>query len=293
MAIAQGTHKMEIKRLEGVAIKDLLKAFNESFSDYFTPFQLSAAQLSSKMLADKIDLNLSVGVFENENLIAFILHGYASINNEKTGYNGGTGVLPEKRGAGLTKKMYQFILPWLKNHGMDKLQLEVISENIQAITSYEKVGYKVKRRLVCYKGTICIPSTTSPVTIREMPDYNWELMESFWDITPTWQNSAHVLDALKDSTISLGAYLENQLVGYIIFNPGSQRIHQIAVSRDFRQKKVGSALVRKIIETFGNTVSVINVDEASECTHAFLEEIGLQKQFEQLEMTLQFNRGHS
>ena len=41
---------MEIKTLEGVDIKEIVKVFNGSFSDYFVPFKLTQEQLTSKML---------------------------------------------------------------------------------------------------------------------------------------------------------------------------------------------------------------------------------------------------
>lgn len=280
---------MEIKTLEGINKKDILNVFNESFSDYFIPFKLSKEQLTLKMLADKTDLNVSVGVFEDNNLIAFILHGFDIINNKKVIYNGGTGVIPNKRGSGLTKQMHHFILPLLKENGISKLQLEVISENIQAISSYEKSGYKIERELLCYKGEVSISNTNNGLDIKKLQDYNWELMESFWDIYPTWQNSKNVIDELKYNNISLGAYLENQLVGYIIYNPNNKRIQQIAVRKNFRQRKIASTLVQEIIEPYGNTLSIINVDKSSKCVHIFLEKIGLKKNLEQLEMQLQLD----
>ncbi len=277
---------MEIKTLGAIDKKEILNAFNESFSDYFIPFKLSKEQLTSKMVADKTDLDLSVGVFENTNLIAFILHGFDKINNEKVLYNSGTGVIPNKRGSGLTKQMYQYILPLLKKSRIDRLQLEVITENIRAINSYKKSGFKIERELVCYKGEISIPNINNTLEIRKLQDYNWDLMESFWDIYPTWQNSKNVIDELKHNNFSLGAYIENRLVGYIICNPNNNRIQQIAVSENFRQRKVASTLVRHTIETFGNTLSIINVDKNAKTINTFLESIGFKKNLEQLEMKL-------
>lgn len=277
---------MEIKTLGGISKKDILNVFNESFSDYFIPFKLSEEQLTSKMLADKTDLNLSVGVFENTKLIAFILHGFDKINNENIIYNGGTGVIPNKRGSGLTKQMHQFILPILKENRIDKLQLEVISENIQAIKSYEKSGYKIERELLCYKGEIDISNTKNTLEIKKLENYDWVLMESFWDIYPTWQNSKNVLNELKQNIVSLGAYFENRLIGYLIYNPKNKRIKQIAISPNFRQTKVASTLLREVIKTNGNTLSIINIDKSSKSIIAFLEKIGLKKYLEQLEMTL-------
>ena len=281
---------MEIKTLKGINKKDILNVFNESFSDYFIPIKLTEEILNSKMLADKTDLNLSVGVFENDTLIAFILHGFDVINNEKVIYNGGTGVIPNKRGSGLTKQMYLFILPILKENGINKLILEVITENIQAIRSYEKSGYKIERELLCYKGEIKISNTNNSLEIKKIPNYNWDLMESFWDIYPTWQNSKNVVNKLKLTNISLGAYLKNELVGYIIYNPNNKRIQQIVVSKDFRQQKVASTLIFKLIGAYGNTFSIINVDKRFKNVNSFLEKIGFEKNLEQFEMKLQLSK---
>ena len=143
---------MEIKSLIGTNCKDILNVFNNSFSDYFVPFKLTEEQLVSKMISDKTDLELSVGVFENQKLIAFILHGFDITNNQNVVYNGGTGVIPEKRGLGLTKQMYAFNLPVLEKKGIDKIILEVISNNIQAIKSYKKIGFITTRELDCFQG---------------------------------------------------------------------------------------------------------------------------------------------
>lgn len=280
---------MEINTLKGIQIKDIVNVFNESFSDYFIPFQLSIEQLKSKMLADKVNLDVSVGVFENGNLIAFILHGYDTVNNEKVIYNGGTGVVPKRRGLGLTKQMYNFILPVLKKKGINRLLLEVITENKQAIKSYEKSGYIVERELLCYKGEINISNIDYTLDTHKLHDYNWNLMQSFWDISPTWQNSNIVLNEFKDTNISLGAYFKNQLVGYIIYNPNSKRLQQIAISKKFRRRKIASTLIFKLIEEYGDSFSILNVDKSSKAVNLFFQKIGFIKNLEQLEMGLKLD----
>ena len=77
---------MKIKTLERTSTKEIVKAFNESFADYFTPVQLSEQQLISKMAADKTELSLSVGVFDSEKLVGFILHGFDVVDNLKMIY---------------------------------------------------------------------------------------------------------------------------------------------------------------------------------------------------------------
>ena len=196
---------MDIKILNGVSTKVITDVFNLSFSDYFIPFKLTEQQMADKMEADKTDLNLSVGVFENDILIGFILHGKDSINGKNLLYNGGTGVIPSKRGHGLTKKMYSFILPILKENDIDSLILEVISNNVQAIKSYEQSGYKKVRTLACYKGDLKPLKINNSIEIKALNQYNWEILEAFWDITPTWQGSKKILDKLLETHVSFGA----------------------------------------------------------------------------------------
>lgn len=278
---------MRIQILKGLDTRTIVKIFNESFADYFTPFNLSADQLDAKMKADKTDLSLSAGAFDKKKLVGFILHGYDEIDNKKIVYNAGTGVIPKKRGAGLTQKMYQFILPILKEKKIDILQLEVITQNIQAIRSYEKSGFKTERKVLCYKGEAKISGVNNSVKIKNMPEYDWDLMKSFWDVQPTWQNSKRVLDSSINDTLSLGAYLDNELVGYVIFSPDHQRIHQVAINRDFRRKKIASTLLGEVLTTCGNNLSIINVDESSKSTQDFLKSLGFENYLDQYEMKLQ------
>lgn len=281
---------LDIKTLKGINTKDILEVFNKSFSDYFIPFHLSEEQLRSKMLADKVDLSMSVGVFEKDQLVAFICHGFDIINGRKAIYNGGTGVIPEKRGINLTTQMYKFILPKLRAQGIHTLQLEVITENIQAIKSYEKSGYTTQRTLACYKGDAINLQSNDDISIHTLQHYDWGVMESFWDIEPTWQNSKNVVNILQDPNISFGAFIEDELVGYIIFNPSNNRIQQIAIHKENRRRKIASALILELTKEHGSTLSIINVDKSSKEAIAFFEEIGLKKNLEQLEMTLQLTR---
>jgi len=280
---------MEIKTLEGTNDELILEAFNNAFSDYFIPFHLTLNQLQSKMKADNVLLDVSVGVFEDDQLIAFVLHGIETANNQKHIYNGGTGVIPSKRGGGLTKKMHEFILPKLQEQQVDLLKLEVITTNVPAIKSYEKVGYQLERELTCYKGTVPSREATNTITIKEMAQYDWPLMESFWDFPPTWQNSKRTVDQLMPLNKSIGAYLEGHLVGYVIYNVAGKRIQQIAVHPHFRRKKIATTLVISLTSEFGNELSIINIDKSSVPINAFLPAIGLENNLNQFEMKMQVN----
>lgn len=275
---------MEFKTLANVELDELLAVFNLSFSDYIIPFHLTKEILAAKIIAEKLDMNISVGAFEDGKLVSFILQSEKLENGQKIIYNGGTGVVPESRGKGLVRKMYNFIIPVLKERGAEVLLLEVIEGNAAAIRAYENLGFTIVRKLLCFRGNINSEEKNSLVTIKEMENFQWENLRSFWDIEPSWQGSVYVLNPIPENYQALGAYSDENLVGYIIYNPGARRVLQIAVHKDYRRKGIGSGLFTAIAD--GQPVAINNVDDSSKETDLFLDKkIGLQNWLSQFEMT--------
>ncbi|UKB83420.1 GNAT family N-acetyltransferase [Chryseobacterium sp. MEBOG06] len=277
---------MEFKTLANTSIDEILSVFNHSFSDYIVPFYLTKEVLISKIAAEKLDRNISVGAFEEGRLISFILQAEKIENGEKTIYNGGTGVVPESRGKGLVRKMYDFIIPLLKERSADLLLLEVIEGNQAAIRAYENLGFTMVRKLNCFNGNINSGKGNTTVTIKELTALQWDKFMPFWDIEPSWQGSVFILeDMLKDCLI-LGAFRDEILIGYIIYNPFSRKIYQIAVDKNHRNQGIGTRLFDGIKEiSEGQTIAFNNVHDTSENTYTFLEKtIGLNNWLSQFEM---------
>ena len=273
-----------LKTLENISTEKLLEVFNSSFSDYVVPFCLTQAQLEDKIKSDSIKLEFSVGAFEDDQLIAFVLHGYDTIDNLKIAYNAGTGVVPAKRGNKLTAKLYEYILPILHENDIDKLLLEVITINEPAIKTYKNIGFKIIRELNCYKGSLNITDTSNDFEIRELQAYDWQKLQSFWDLKPSWQNSITAVEKLKKSNISIGVYDGEKLLGYTIFNPKIKRIHQLSVDKNYRRKGVGRQLLAHIATNYGKDISAINIDNTSEETLKFMTNLGLDIYIKQYEM---------
>ncbi|TZG00148.1 GNAT family N-acetyltransferase (plasmid) [Chryseobacterium panacisoli] len=277
---------MEFKTLANTSIDEILSAFNQSFSDYVVPFHLTREVLISKIAAEKLDMNISVGAFDDGKLVSFILQSEKVENGEKTIYNGGTGVVPESRGKGLVRKMYDFIIPVLKERNANTLLLEVIEGNQPAIRAYENLGFTIVRRLLCFNGSIQQGKENAEVSIKDLNDFQWGLLCSFWDIEPSWQGSVFVLEPMPENYVTLGAYIDEKLVGYIIYGPAAKKIYQFAVDKNYRNRGIGTKLFNAVKErNAGQTIALNNVDESSENTSKFLsEKIGLNNWLSQFEM---------
>lgn len=275
---------MQLRRLTEQDTPDLLNTLNGAFADYIVPFQLNAEQLQFKMTSENIIPEWSVGVFEAERLIAFIMHGVRKEDGKIIVYNAGTGVLPEYRGKGLVSKMYDYIQPFFEENQVHQLVLEVIESNQPAIRAYEKNGFAIRRKLLCFGGKLQTIPRINLVSIEPLHEFLWEDFQSFWDICPSWQSAVPSMDAAKPA--AFGAFIDSELVGYILFNPTNKRIYQIAVALQHRRKGIGTQLLEKIQQQLAaEKVQFNNIDEASESLKLFLEKQGLATAINQFEMT--------
>jgi len=274
-----------IRPLRHTDLNLLLTTFNLAFSDYVLPMHLTQEQLSHKLHVDQNELALSAGVELNNELVAFILHGFNK--EENSAYNGGTGVIPTHRGKGLTGKMYDFILPQLQRNGVKHIALEVVTSNQAAIKAYEKIGFRKTRELACFKGELVDLPMRQDLRFALINPIDWNLLQSFWEIQPAWQYNPISISLHSNQMVVVGAYLNDELVGYFCANINNKRIMQLAVHSNFRQQKIGISLTHYFAEHYGKETAVINVDTQSQATLAFLHYTGLVPFINQYEMILE------
>ena len=274
---------MTFKTLQNIPISTLAATFNHAFSDYLVPFHPTEAQLKNKLVSDGVRLELSAGAFENERLIGFILHGYDVVDGQRVLYNAGTGVIPEKRGQKITARLFEFILPTLQAEGVKSVQLEVIHGNHPALKTYQSIGFKVVRELDCYKGAVAVKSPYH-FHLRGLLAYDWGVLRSFWNWQPSWQNSMRAVENVKNTNVSIGAYDGERLIGYLLYNPVTNRIQQFAVDPAYRRRGVGRQLFEHVAQLADQELVLINVDRNAKETSAFLLSLGLETYVGQHEM---------
>lgn len=269
--------------LENSNPEEIVETFNTAFSDYFFPMKFTKEQLERKILVEGGRLDLSVGAFKNDKLIAFILH---FADKKAVVYNGGTGVVPDFRGNNLTSKMYEFIKPKLIANKFEIMILEVLTQNSPAIKTYQNQGFKITRKLSCFKGKLKSALILNTVhEIIELKEINWVLAQTFWDYTPTWQNSIQTVNNLKEQNITFGIKNDGKIIGYLIYNPNAKRIQQLAVHKDYRNQGLGQLLLDAVSQV-DSEIAVINVDSRDEVLRNFLQKNGLNNYTNQYEMEL-------
>ena len=176
---------MEIKTLVGLPLSTLTAVFNQAFTGYFVPINMSEEGMADRLARARIHLNQSVGAFIDDHLVAFMLTGLEQRGDRKIAYNAGTGVVPDYRRQRLVKQMYAWAEDLWRSAGFTDLTLEVIVENKYAIKAYEGVGFQISRQLASFKYQRA--NTSSTISgLRQVEKPNWSLYTQLRAFDPSW-----------------------------------------------------------------------------------------------------------
>ncbi|MBD1398333.1 GNAT family N-acetyltransferase [Pontibacter sp. JH31] len=273
-------------------IPDLYDTFLAAFADYVVPIKMTREEFAIKFKREGVEPTFCAGVFHNHKLVGFILTGLGEWQGKPTAYNAGTGVLPAHRGNRLTQRLYEFLLPKLRESGIEQCLLEVIDQNQVAIKAYEAVGFETTRTLDCFRSPkqnlLLTGEEPKDITIRKTMRPNWEAYAEFCDIGPSWQNTKHAFRKSPDKKVTLEAYFEeNLLVGYVAFFPKTGSIAQLGVLQNYRNIGVATALLREVVgQTEAPALMATNIDTTCRIMLEFFERSHFNRILSQYEMLL-------
>ncbi|MEL6561376.1 MAG: GNAT family N-acetyltransferase [Bacteroidota bacterium] len=280
-----------IRSLTVEDIPQMHAGFLKGFSDYKIQFKLNRETFIKKFVEKlHLDFDLSVGIFYEKELIAFIFHSVNDYQGKRVLYNGGTGVSPQHRGKRLVKEMYQYILPDARKASITHSILEVLTDNVKAIKAYESVGFQKGALLKCFKATsLSFDHVNDNIGIRTQRIFDPFKYNYFNQALPSFQDVNQQIIYDRNNETVLEAYQGDQLVGYIIFHTESGRISQLAVLKEFQAKGIGSRLLK---ETYWllkeKNITLINLRAEETATASFLEKRGFINEVDQYEMDLIF-----
>lgn len=208
---------MEIRNLKETPLPHIVESIAAAFADYFVPISGDVAYWEKRLEASRIDFELSYGMFDGDRLAGFILNGIDSLEGLKTAFNTGTGVLSTARGHKVVDRLYSYALPQLRERGIELCSLEVIDRNERAIHVYERIGFKVHKKLHCFKGTL--ETQAEGVTVQQVPFAQIADATAPYDPFYSWDNTTSAIRAAGDRYHCYIVHQNDQPVGHFVRNP--------------------------------------------------------------------------
>ena len=279
---------------QGGGLRYRLRTFVKAFSDYQIKMEITKEQFKEMNVRRGLSYELSAGAVDDEGkMVGLALNGADFWDKKLTAYDMGTGVVPEFRGKGVADGMFDFLIPKLRQSGMNQYLLEVIRSNEKAYNLYKKKGFRETRQFECFTAEVAslnLKSTidADSISIKPMEKPEWSLFESFWEWRPSWQNSVNSVKRSQSRKVVLGVFKGSRCVGYGIIYPESGDIPQFAVKKTFRRQGVGTLLMKALArEARKERLTVVNVDSSSQATLDFLTNLGFKNFAGQYEMVLE------
>ena len=286
---------IEFSTLERTSLDILHSSFVEAFSDYQVEIDLPLEKLGSMLRRRGYTPELSIGAFEGENLVGFVLNGRRSWNGKPSLYDCGTGVIPAYRKQGITKKAFNEVVSLIQENGIEHYLLEVIKSNTPAVTLYQKQGFHITRNFSCFQidrhniEKANLPPSPSPVHFEShrIEELDWILLKTFWDSPPSWQNSIESVAAAAGSFDAVVARTGAATLGYGIIEKSSGDIPQLAVHKEHRRRGIAAELLHNLVQhTESDQAVLLNVDDACTSMPTFLKTLGFEHFIDQYEMLL-------
>jgi len=270
------------------------KAFLEAFADYAMDASGTTEEhLLLRMKKNCVDYSASPGAYIDDRLVGFTLIGLDTWGEKTVAYDAGTGMIPDVRGQGLAKRMFEHALPELHNRGVQKFVLEVLQGNDPAIKAYQKTGFAIARELKCFMAEVptlsAIPVEPS-IQVRSASATEFEVLSTQADWLPSFENRLTVHHAIPDEVEYYGAFDDDSCIGIVVYCRGLNWLLSLLIDRSHRRKGIGAQLLRHlagVLPEGASRIAAINVDGEDHGMQEFFQSTGFKPLVDQYEMHLE------
>lgn len=270
---------MDIRPLSSVDFSTLIDCFLKAFDGYFVPMPEDPEYYRQRWAMAKVDYNLSFGMFDDGELVGFIINAVDRRFGQKVAFNSGTGVIPEYRGKRIVKSIYDHALPLLRKCHVTHCELEVIQANVRAIKTYESIGFEIGRKLRCFVGEPNVQDFSGEMRKRSIDQIPWSKLPELE--TYSWDNQRETIERGDYSYYEIGN--QDKFESYFIIDSDTGYVAQ------FNSKNGSVASWERLASAIGSvsqTVKIINVDGRLTNKIDLLERIGLKNTVDQFEMEM-------
>jgi ribosomal protein S18 acetylase RimI-like enzyme len=255
---------LQVRPLTDVSWPDLAAAFNEGFSDYSIPVSLSPETLAHMLRRRGYVAQDSFGAYDGERLVGFVF----TCRDGTRAYNSGTGVAPSHRRRGVARALLDAVIA-----RVDECVLEVLEDNVKAITLYTSAGFVERRRFQCwtYAG--------GGGTVPELRGADLDAIAARADVELSWQNSCASIRRATEPHVVLG----DERGAALVF-PASGDLPLLAVDRAARLRGHGARLLAAAAARASRPLRILNIDVRAAGVAAFMAAVGATPLVRQIEL---------
>jgi ribosomal protein S18 acetylase RimI-like enzyme len=279
-------HKMIVRNLKQTHPGDVVNCLAVAFENYYVKVSSDYDYWINRWKAARVDYSMSAGIFDDAKLVGFILHGIDTDEDGiLTAFNCGTGILPEYRKRGFVQELYQYLFPALKAGGIQKCGLEVIIQNDIACQSYERVGFKTKKRYKCFFGKLELTGALSGLlSFAKTAKPDWNSYSGMKRCRFSWEhNDKAIIAAGKDAFDFWELYDGTDVAGYAILKPNGHIVQFGVVAEPYLHALYDG------IAGVATQVKLVNIEETEAHTCDFLQSRALKNSIDQYYMECNVN----
>jgi len=286
---------MRISPLDQPDLAAIHEVFLRAFSDYPIPMEPSPDELRKLLELRGVSFPNSFGAYVDGQLVGVWMAAVGKLNEARTAYTVFTGIVPEHRSRGLGQALFQEVVALLREADVRRVVHEVLSENERAIRAYRKMGFRIRRELVCLKtgaDGLKNRARAQDAAAEIVPAHELEPQEAdaCRDWLPTWPCADETI-ARAEVAVQLAAREAGELVGYAVALPtggslGLIDVAQIAVLPTHRRRGIATKLLSTVatMHPEAGGLRVLNVDASAEGDRGFWSTVGAVEFTRQYEM---------
>ncbi len=278
---------MEIKPLSQIAVDLLHEAFLDAFSDYAVPLDLPMERFLEMMRIRDLNPDYSLGCFDGNRLVSFILCGFRQDADGGICYDGGTGTIRGYQKKGIGNQLLTAQLPFLQEKGVHRFVLEVMENNQPAIGLYRKHGFETTRRFQCFTvEKTSLPAPTGPSFEMDTDLSNFMALDPypFMSYAPSWQNEKRSVENAAERFDYVSLLKGGSVIAYGLIHKQRGDIPQLGVLEAYRGQELEALILNELKRRTANEKLVfINVEEKSDLA-VQLRNLGFQNHVNQFEM---------
>ncbi len=277
---------MELRCLTSTDLDAVVDTFQRAFSDYVVDMKLSRDDLLHLMTRRGAELTMSAGAFDGEAMVAVMVVAPGEFESIPSAYDVFTGVVPEARGRGLARALFDVARPAARARGARRFLLEVIESNEPALRAYRAVGFKARRRLRVFSiDDVAGPSNSNIHVVGSPLADDWPAVTTR-SADPSWQNDDASLRRVAGDVVVLRATEGPQTVGVALYLPRSRDVAQVHVDAGRADALHGLLNAARDYDGSDAPIRLVNVDAAAEWLCERLVALGAVEKVAQWEMEL-------